>query len=201
MFDDTPAKDQSKARNLQAPARALVNVMPELHRCNLDKRGVFFVVNGGGNTDAETKAKGKARAQFMEIDNIPLADQLELIKQFPAEPSIIVRTRKSLHTYWLLDNGNIKQFREIQPRLPLYFHGDTANINESRTMRLPGFNHCKAEPVPVEIIKFDPGIKYTQQELATLLPELPKRYTSEPLPDVLEDAPGLYKQGSRNNDL
>ncbi len=201
VFDDTPAKDQSKARTKSTRLAAIDGLLKELHRCNSESLGVFFVVNGGGQTDAETKAKGKARAQFMEIDDRPLADQLELIKQFPAEPSIIVKTRKSLHTYWLLDNGNIKQFRELQQRLALYFHGDNANINESRTMRLPGFNHCKVEPVPVVVIKYDPGIKYTQQELASLLPELPKRYPSEPLPEVLTDAPGLYMQGSRNNDL
>jgi replicative DNA helicase len=180
---------------------------------------VFFVVNGGGNSDLEVIAKGKARAQFMEIDErkdengkplldengnkikIPFPEQLEIIKNFPLEPSIIVRTSKSLHTYWLLDNGDIKQFREIQQRLAAYFHSDAADVNESRTMRLPGFNHCKADPVPVVIIKFDPGIRYTQQELATLLPQVPKRYSSQLLP-VDSNEPTLYeKAGGRHNAL
>jgi len=39
-------------------------------------------------------------------------------------------------------------------------------------MRLPGFYHCKQEPILVECIKFDPDLKYTQDELLTVLPKV-----------------------------
>ena len=44
-------------------------------------------------------------------------------------------------------------------------------INESRVMRLPGYNHCKEDPVLVECISFHPERKYTQQQLIDVLPE------------------------------
>lgn len=199
-FDDSPAKDKSKAANRQAPARSFASMLPELHRLNADRRGIFFAVNGG-NTDTETRTINKCRAQFMEIDSLPLEEQLQKIKQFALEPSIIVRTRKSLHTYWLLSEGSIKNFRKVQLQLVAHFGSDPALQNESRVMRLPGFNHCKGEPVPVQVIKFDPGITYTQQELADLLPPPAKPERTE-LPELTNDSPGLAATaGGRNNGL
>lgn len=191
-------KGNAPAANRQAPARSFASMLPELHRLNADNCGIFFAVNGG-NTDAETKSLNKCRAQFMEIDSLPLEEQLQKIKQFALEPSIIVKTRKSLHTYWLLSEGSIKNFRKVQLQLVAHFGSDPALQNESRVMRLPGFNHCKGEPVPVQVIKFDQGIKYTQQELATLLPPPAKKERTE-LPELVDDAPSLYEQmHSRHN--
>ena len=139
--------------------------------------GVFFVVNGNGHND-EDVLKGKiARAQFMEIDDLPFNEQLEKIGEFPLEPSIIVKTRKSLHTYWLLKDGDIKRFRTIQTQLVTYFDADPKNINESRVMRLPNFTHNKQEPIEVQVIKFDPALTYTQDEIASLLPEVKPQTT------------------------
>lgn len=200
VFDDTPAKDQTKAANKQAPARSFTSMLPELQKLNADKCGIFIAVNGGNN-DKETKALNKCRAQFMEIDTLPLEEQLQKIQQFALEPSIIVRTRKSLHTYWLLKDGSIKNFRKVQLQLCAYFHSDTALQNESRVMRLPGFNHCKQEPVQVVVIKFNPELKYTQQELANLLPQPAKEESTTELPELTDSTPGLFTEGNRNNAL
>lgn len=192
VFDDTPAGDDSKAANRQCDARVFGSMSKELAKLNQDKRGVFLVICGGGTNDAAAKGKGKARAQFMEIDEdsegnkVSFEDQLQIIKQFALEPSIIVKTAKSLHTYWLLSEGTMQNFRDIQTRLAAYFGGDPKIVNESRVMRLPGYYHCKGEPVLVQVVKFDPDIKYTQRELAELLPKVkqdaPKVQTSDEIP-------------------
>ena len=36
--------------------------------------------------------------------------------------------------------------------------------------RLPGFNHCKDEPYLVECLKYNPELRYTQEELEKHLP-------------------------------
>ena len=207
-----------KQGNRQAPARSFASMLPELHRLNADNCGIYFAVNGGNN-DTQTRTINKCRAQFMEIDEkkdengrplldadghkiiMPFEEQLQIIRQFALEPSIIVRTRKSLHTYWLLSEGSIKNFRKVQLQLVAHFGSDPALQNESRVMRLPGFNHCKGKPVPVQVIKFDPDIKYTQQELANLLPPPAKRERTE-LPELTDNSPGLVETaGGRNNAL
>lgn len=154
--------------------------------------GVFFVVNGGGHSDKDVQ---HIKAQFVEMDDDSFDVQEAKINSFELEPSIIVKTRKSLHCYWIMENGASKEeFREVQTKLINHFNGDKACKNESRVMRVPGFYHNKYEPVMVECIKFDPEIRYTQKKL------------SEALPDVTENKEkfsmnGRGNEGSRNKDL
>lgn len=90
---------------------------------------------------------------------------MENISKFPLEPSIIVQTKKSLHVYFLIKNGKVEKFRGIQKKLAKHFNGDGSCINESRVMRVPGFYHCKEDPVRVKCIKFNPNLFYTQEDL------------------------------------
>ena len=129
---------------------------------NEANRGIFFVVNSGGNSDRKIN---KINAQFFECDTLSLEDQMENISKFPLEPSIIVQTKKSLHVYFLIKDGKVEKFREIQKKLAKHFKGDGSCINESRVMRVPGFYHCKEEPIRVKCIKFNPNLFYTQEDL------------------------------------
>lgn len=143
--------------------------MPTLRKHNEKNRGIYFVINFGGHEDAEIT---RINAQFMECDDLSLEEQLRQIEAFPLEPSFIVKTRKSLHTYWLMRDAKVEKFRQIQKGLAEKFGGDRACVNESRVLRLPGFYHCKEEPVMVECIHFRPELRYTQEELAAYLPKM-----------------------------
>ena len=102
-------------------------------------RGWYFVVNAGGNSDAEIT---RFSAFFAEIDDVPLADQHRRFDAAPIQPSIRLETRKSIHAYWLIDGDCSKaEWRDIQARLIAYFGGDGTIKNPSRVMRLPYFNH------------------------------------------------------------
>ena len=172
-FDD---RDKTqKGRNFEVQLARVESILPTLHRDNDQNRGVFFIVNGGGHKDTEVKAKGIARAFFIDGDELSLKDQLRLLCEFPLEPSIMVKTSKSLHAYWLTPDGDIKYFRELQERGIQYFNADPVIKNESRVMRLYGFNHCKKEPIEVKLIKFNPEITYTQRQLHEVLPLLEKK--------------------------
>ena len=172
-FDD---RDKNgRGLNKTVPFSHFDEILPNLHNENDGFKGVFFIVNGGGHDDKAVKKAGKARACFIDGDELTLEEQLQSLRKFPLEPSIIVRTSKSLHAYWITPDGEIKYFRELQQRLIQYFHSDPVIKNESRVMRLYGFNHCKAEPVEVKLIKFDPGITYTQRQLHEVLPLLEKQ--------------------------
>jgi putative DNA primase/helicase len=141
-----------------------------LQNHNEQGRGIFFVVNFGGHEDENIK---RINAQFVEMDTTPLDEQLSRVRAFPLEPSLIVKTRKSLHCYWLMKESSVSKFRHIQKQLVAQFDGDPACVNESRVFRLPGFFHCKQEPVLVECIKFNPELRYTQKQLSELLPDVP----------------------------
>lgn len=139
---------------------------------NAQNRGVFYVVNSGGNDDNSIT---RVNAQFVESDELTVEEQQKLIDEFPLAPSMIIKTRKSLHVYWFIKNGKVEKFRGIQKQLVAHFHGDPMCVNESRVLRLPGFYHCKQEPVMVECISFHPERRYTQEQLAEVLPEVEEK--------------------------
>jgi putative DNA primase/helicase len=168
-----------------------------LQNHNEQGRGIFFVVNFGGHEDENIK---RVNAQFVEMDTAPLDEQLQRVQAFPLEPSLIVKTRKSLHCYWLMKEASVSKFRHIQKQLVVQFDGDPACVNESRVFRLPGFFHCKQEPVLVECIKFNPELRYTQDELSAVLHQIPEEETHEKVQFINRGTQsGLTLMGRRCN--
>lgn len=167
VFDDKK-RGTFRGASLSCKWEELGAMLETLKKHNEAGRGIFFVVNAGGQTDAEIC---RINAQFVENDTRSFEEQEARIKAFPLEPSLIVRTKKSLHVYWLMRDATVADFRPLQKALVSYFDGDGACVNESRVMRLPGFYHCKGEPVLVECVHFRPDLRYTQAQLAAVLPE------------------------------
>jgi P4 family phage/plasmid primase-like protien len=167
LFADKKDKDLP-AQEFFPRLNKIDEFIPKLKVLNNQGYGVFFSVNG----ERVDKDVTKIRAQFFECDDISIEQQLENIKTFPLQPSIIVRTRKSLHVYFLIENGKVEAFRTIQKKLAQQFHGDKTVVNESRVMRILGYNHCKQEPFMVECMEFNPQLIYTQEQLESYLPEL-----------------------------
>ena len=170
VFADRKGEDSCFAgKKYSVPEARLATIEGELAEQNRHNRGVFFVVNHGGHTDPEID---RINAQFVEMDSGSFEDQQRRIDEFALKPSVIIRTKKSYHVYWLIKNGDVSRFRAIQKGLVRQFDGDPACVNESRVMRLPGYYHCKSEPVLVTCICFHPERRYSQEQLAELLPEL-----------------------------
>ena len=59
-------------------------------------RGIFFVVNYGGQDDDSIT---RINAQFVEMDNDSFDEQQKKIDAFPLPPSMIMKTQKSYHVY------------------------------------------------------------------------------------------------------
>lgn len=169
VFDDRKS-GTFKGAKIEASLEKIDLIRETLKKHNEMHRGIYFVVNYGGHEDIDIK---RINAHFMECDDLSFEEQMIKIEAFPLEPSLIVKTQKSLHTYWLMKDASVSDFRMIQKRLAAHFEGDKTCVNESRVLRLPGFNHCKGSPVMVTCIKFCPEIRYTQAELKAVLPEMP----------------------------
>ena len=99
---------------------------------NEQGHGIFFVVNSGGQSDVEIT---RINAQFVESDTLSFEDMQARIDGFPLPPSMIIKTRKSLHTYWFVKDAEVSRFRPIQKALVNYFDGDSNCVNESRVLR------------------------------------------------------------------
>ena len=160
-------KDEAFAEKLEVTTCRFSEIESVLAGHNKLNRGIFFLPNFGGHTDAEIT---RVNAQFVEMDNQSFEEQMKRIESFSLKPSFIIKTRKSYHVYWLVDRADVEKFRKIQKQLVKFFDGDPACTNLARCMRLPGFFHCKQEPVMVECIEFHPERRYTQEQMEEVLP-------------------------------
>jgi hypothetical protein len=130
--------------------------------------GIYFVVNSGGNSDDEIS---RYNAFFTENDNLSIEEQHTALDNAPIQPSIRVKTKKSVHAYWLIDGDcSEEDWRDIQARLIQYFDGDKSIKNPSRCMRVPYFDHVSFDDDQrnikrVEIASFDSDKRFTVQEM------------------------------------
>jgi putative DNA primase/helicase len=106
-----------------------------------DKRGVYVVINNGGDKDADIT---ECIAFFCEWDDRPKDWQVTAWQELGLpEPTIQVDTGgKSIHNYWVLAGPIAPDlWRQIQSRLLDYADADRQLKNPSRVMRLPGTPH------------------------------------------------------------
>jgi len=133
---------------------------------------VYFVVNGGGDTDS---AVTQCRAIFYEHDNLDKSIQLALWKTLGLpEPTIQVDTGgKSIHSYWVFDSPIAqKQWRELQADLLEFSDGDRALKNPSRILRLAGSWYMKGnKPGTTQAaIVSNSGKRYSYEQLRGVIP-------------------------------
>lgn len=167
--------DPFTGQKYSGEAAKFTDCIETLKEHNKHNRGIFYVVNYGGHNDADIT---RINAQFVEMDEGSFEEQQTKIDAFGLPPSMVIKTRKSLHTYWFVTDAKVEKFRGIQKGLVKHFGGDPMCVNESRVMRLPGFMHCKQDPVEVECICFHPERKYTQEQLSELLPMVEDEVTA-----------------------
>jgi putative DNA primase/helicase len=144
-----------------------------------ETRGLYFVVNRGGDKD---KLITGYTAFFVESDKATIAEQHARLDACPIQPSIRVETRNSVHAYWLREGDcSEAEWRDIQRRLIAYFDGDPKIKNPSRVMRLPTLNHVAYDKEAgtfsykrVEIKEFFPEKRFTVAEMCAAFPPAPE---------------------------
>lgn len=173
-------------------------------------RGWYFVVNSGGNADADIT---HFNTFFVESDSLPVEAQHRRLDAAPLRPSVRLQTRKSVHAYWPLDGEcDADSWRDVQERLIAYFDGDKSIKNPSRVMRLPFFNYVHfdtetgdCEFKRIELHTFEPERRFTLAEMREAFPQIKKASGGteantrkvKPAPEVSESIP----RGSRHKEL
>ncbi len=141
-------------------------------QCQIEGRGIYVVVNDGGDTDSEITG---CRAFFCEWDDRSKEDQINAWKDLGLpEPLQIDTGGKSIHNYWILKKTiDPKTWKPIQERLLDYADADRALKNPSRVMRLPGTYHM--------------GDDGTKREMTRIISSCEKKYTVKDIEDCLPD--------------
>lgn len=139
-----------------------------------DARAIYFVVNQGGQTKEEIS---QATAFYIEYDDLPLEDQYAKVMALPIVPHIIVKTKSSLHCYWLAaETTTLDQWESVQRTLIVYANSDPTIKDLPRVMRVPGFDHTtfdfaiqQVSRVPVQVLKFDVLERLTSDRMLAML--------------------------------
>ncbi len=158
IFHGTLDEAWSRVRTLNTPERQI---------------GVFVTVN-------ETDFRGRAsenvvrvRALFVDADGGEQVEQCrETFEEYGITPSMVVKTGRGAHYYFLVDNVPCDQFRDWQEKLIHRLGTDPAIKDLSRVMRLPGTLHLKSptDPRLVQLVSAGTSVdRLTQSELSKKL--------------------------------
>ena len=126
--------------------------LAQLSELNQQGRGIYFVVNPGGERNKEIT---EARSLFWESDSKTKTAQLQQVRTSGLPVGAVVETHKSIHCYSPLASPlrDLGQWRQLQERLIQRMDSDPAIRNPSRLMRLPGFDHVRVQD---EALVFSP---------------------------------------------
>jgi putative DNA primase/helicase len=149
-----------------------------------DGRGVYVVINNGGDKDADIT---ECIAFFCEWDDRPKEWQITAWQELGLpEPTIQVDTGgKSIHSYWVLSEPLAPDaWKTIQTRLLNHADADRALKNPGRVMRLPGMPHPETGE-NAKIVSLG-NQRYTADAIAACLP------APEPVADVRHEQARIF---------
>ena len=151
-FDDVEVWDEAKQKAVKRMDKNLVRVLHGTlneHKhalAALNKRGagVFVAINKTNLEGIKQENILKVRALFVDLDGSPIQPINDLPEDL--QPHIIIESSPNRwHAYWLVNNCELEQFKQLQQDLAAKFNGDKAVNDLPRVMRLAGFSHNKAE--------------------------------------------------------
>ena len=164
----------------------ITELWPRIVEAQREGYGAFFVVNAGGDTNAEINS---IRACFIDADNVPLPDTWHLPPDFTVQ-----RDEMHWHAHWRVLDVPVDRFRDLQRRLAAHYGTDPSVCNPSRVMRLAGTLHQKDKPTVVTLADMTGGelpclLGHTVDEVARGLPEIVAPNTETPKASVANGLP------------
>ncbi|HEY0157826.1 MAG TPA: DNA-primase RepB domain-containing protein [Thermoanaerobaculia bacterium] len=155
-FDDSPEK---KPRLTRAFIGTLRDHGSALSRLNRDGACVAVAINALRGSRRILEEVAAIRALFIDCDG-PRARRLAL------PTSITVESRAGRHYYWLLlEPAAPDTFADAQRQLAAFYGTDGMVCDATRVMRLPGFDHCKAERFRVGLVRADAALRYPLHDI------------------------------------
>lgn len=151
---------------------------------------VYFSVNPMVSGKRNRESVTKIQTWICDIDEWTKESQLELIKNAPLHPSLVVESVHWFHLYYLADKDlTEEEFVNWNWGLKNYYWGDPKVCKDTaRVLRIPGFYHQKWEKIMVEY-REDLGTKFKYSV----------EYMNEAFPNQVESTPWIEKQRKQLN--
>jgi len=172
-FDDREKEYGEKSKELTkvGPAKGF----PEIVLRSMNEKnsaGIFFTPNrfpSGRRTKDQCTG---VNAWYIESDDLSIDEQLKRLTECKLTPTFMVRSKKSIHAYWIAKDATIENFEKIEKGLIEYFSGDNAMKDISRVLRIPTFWHNKNpnDRFKVELIDVNPELSYSESDMLVHFP-------------------------------
>ena len=173
VFDDSPAKDHTKARSLRG-SLSDKKFRDRLQAANEAGCGIYITANTCDDT-------GKRRAEnvtgytasFIDLDGAPLPDAPAV-----AFDIILETSPGKFHCWWLLQAGtDLALWSDTQARLAAFYGSDPVVHDASRVARCPGFWHLKNPAKPFMVrLQHATTAEFERGELSDLAAAHPAEY-------------------------
>lgn len=141
---------------------ALPDVFEQLVGANLNRHGVSITINQTDGQGRRVENVTRARALWLDFDHGAPGSFA------PLDPSIVVRTPRGCHAYWLLNDGDgtdIDRWIRIQRALAKAFRNAEEDADAVKAMRCPGFLHQKRDPTLVELEYCEPSRRWWASDI------------------------------------
>lgn len=175
--------------------------------------GVFVTVNETDGKGRSKKNITRIRAIWVDIDapegvtwepghgtDAPHVGRLkfsDMPVDVPLAPSIVVKTKKGYHLYWLtLPGMPVEMAHDLLWWAHVWCRGDRAVAEVARVLRVPGNFHLKDPTSPrlLELLECDPGKLYSPEELLAAFPPVAGRERPPPQGIMLGDGTILVNE-------
>lgn len=160
-FDDGPEKKRDLACTFVGSLREHGSALSRLNR---EGACIAVAINGLRGRRRLLEEVVDVRSLFIDCDG-PRLEPLVL------PTSITVESRAGRHYYWLLRIPSPPRlFAGAQRQLAEFYGSDAMVCDATRVMRLPGFDHRKESLFRVRLVRADPAIRYSIDEILAAHP-------------------------------
>ena len=150
-----------------------------LRDLNAQGAGVYWMVNYGDGLGRRAENVTGVRCLFLDLDGAPVQPVLDA----GVDPHAIVESSPGKwHVYWQVTGCQLEQFKPAQQALASRFGGDPSVCDLPRVLRVPGFLHCKSDPIAVRLERLEPLQPYRFDDLVQRL----KIDLSAPAPKAMQ---------------
>lgn len=126
---------------------------------------IYFTINETDGNGRKEENIVRVRSYFLDLDTTPYreSDYISL------PPTAVVQTSTyKHHLYWLVVDGRLETFPQVQVALAQKFGGDITVKDLPRVARVPGFlNHKYDDPFYISIKTIEPSRIYTEYQVVS----------------------------------
>lgn len=155
----------SHGRNIRGTLAQCYN---ELAEYNAAHWGVFVCINQLDGVGHHLNNVAAVRAHVVDLDNPMTAqDSYNRALNSNLPPHMAVQSSSGkYHLYWLMQPYNHNEFyTEQQRKFIQLYQSDPTIIDATRVLRVPGFNHCKAEPIQTTCWQLSQNPHYSWEQI------------------------------------